>query len=209
MTSKKRREGFGERLRVLTLHFANAEACFAEARKLFTRKQVASDDILDAMVGAVTARYSDCLRTLPDRPERDAFGLPMEMVYADLACPFCRPAADRGILDEASVKALWDAYPVSPGHALIAPKRHVETWFEATAEERAAMIEAIERVKEIIEREHKPTAYNIGINSGRDAGQTVPHLHLHVIPRYRGDVEDPRGGIRNILPAKARWWEQE
>ena len=126
------------------------------------------------------------------------------MLSEESTCPFCGPEADCVFLDDALVKSFWDAYSVSPGHALIAPKRRVETWFGATAEERAAMIEAIERVKEIIEREHKPTAYNIGINSGRDAGQTVPHLHLHVIPRYPGDVEDPRGGIRNILPAKAR-----
>jgi diadenosine tetraphosphate (Ap4A) HIT family hydrolase len=133
----------------------------------------------------------------------------MEIVYADLQCPFCTPADGRICFDSGLVFSMPDGYPISPGHSLIILKRHIETWFEATAEEKAAMITAIDQVKVIIEHEHKPTAWNIGVNSGRDAGQTVPHLHLHVIPRYPGDIDDPRGGIRNILPGKARWWEQQ
>jgi diadenosine tetraphosphate (Ap4A) HIT family hydrolase len=133
----------------------------------------------------------------------------MEMVYAHLECVFCKPGAGRVFQESELIQCLWDGYPISPGHALITPKRHVETWFEATDDEKIAIFTAVDKVKEIIEQEHNPTAYNIGINSGRDAGQTIPHLHLHVIPRYPQDIEDARGGIRNILPAKARWWEQE
>ena len=124
-------------------------------------------------------------------------------------CPFCLPESEKIFIRKDLCRCWWDDYPLSPGHALVIPTRHIETWFEATDKEKAEIIGVIDLVKIAIEREHQPTAYNIGMNSGRDAGQTVPHLHVHVIPRYPSDVADPRGGIRNILPAKARWWEQK
>lgn len=98
--------------------------------------------------------------------------------------------------------ALWDAYPVSPGHALIIPRRHIATWFDATDAERAALAAATEQVKAEIEKLHRPDGYNIGINVGEAAGQTVFHLHVHVIPRYRGDVALPRGGVRHVIPGR-------
>ncbi len=86
------------------------------------------------------------------------------------------------------------------------PRRHVASFFEATSDERAALLNALDRAKHAIEREHHPDGYNLGVNDGQAAGQTVFHLHVHFIPRYRGDREDPRGGVRWILPDKAAYW---
>ena len=121
-------------------------------------------------------------------------------------CPFCKPHPER-IIDQGSLTfVLWDAYPVSPGHALVLTRRHVVSFFETTMEERAELLECVDRARAAIEVELKPDGYNIGINDGAAAGQTVPHLHVHVIPRYRGDSADPRGGVRWILRDRADYW---
>jgi diadenosine tetraphosphate (Ap4A) HIT family hydrolase len=99
-----------------------------------------------------------------------------------------------------------DAYPVSPGHSLVIPKRHIGSWFEATPEEVSAMLELLEDGKTMLDASHHPDGYNIGINDGPAAGQTVPHLHMHLIPRFAGDVPDPRGGVRWVIADKARYW---
>ena len=105
------------------------------------------------------------------------------------------------------VLGLWDAFPVSPGHALIVPRRHVAAWFDASDEERAALNDAIAVARSAIEAAgHRPDGFNVGFNVGTAAGQTVPHLHVHLIPRYRGDVPDPRGGVRWIIPDRAAYW---
>jgi diadenosine tetraphosphate (Ap4A) HIT family hydrolase len=104
--------------------------------------------------------------------------------------------------------AFPDAFPVSPGHTLIVPRRHEADYFALTAAEQTAMWALTGEVRRRIEVEHQPQGYNIGLNVGTAAGQTVPHAHLHVIPRYVGDVPDPRGGIRWVFPAKAVYWTQ-
>src|SRR6185369_11227563 len=103
--------------------------------------------------------------------------------------------------------AIFDGFPVSPGHALVITKRVVETWFEASPAEQAAVMDLVNRTKDILEERLKPRpdGYNVGFNSGRPAGQTVPHLHVHVIPRYTGDVSDPRGGVRHVIPGKGNY----
>jgi superfamily II DNA or RNA helicase/HKD family nuclease/diadenosine tetraphosphate (Ap4A) HIT family hydrolase len=118
-------------------------------------------------------------------------------------CPFCELPQDRVIWADSIVAALWDGFPVSPGHALIVPRRHVATWFDASSEEQTALVGAIGRVRGEILKRHAPDGFNIGINVGEAAGQTVFHLHLHVIPRYRGDVPNPRGGVRRVIPQLA------
>ena len=123
-------------------------------------------------------------------------------------CPFCDIADDRVFLSTRLVIGIWDGFPVSPGHALLIPHRHIATWFDATTEEQQALVAAIDAAKTAIEREHSPGGYNIGINSGEAAGQTVQHLHVHVIPRYSGDVPDPRGGVRWVISDKAAYWEE-
>lgn len=120
-------------------------------------------------------------------------------------CPFCQISHSRVVFSNSLVAALWDGYPVSPGHLLIVPKRHVATWFEASPEEQQAVWQAIEEGKQAICQRHQPDGFNIGINVGEAAGQTVPHLHLHIIPRYQGDVPDPRGGVRYVIPQKANY----
>ena len=102
--------------------------------------------------------------------------------------------------------AIRDGFPVSNGHTLIIPKRHVGSFFEITREERQSLFELMAQAKQAIDTELHPAAYNIGINDGPAAGQTVPHLHIHLIPRYTNDDSDPRGGIRKIFPKKAKYW---
>ena len=99
-----------------------------------------------------------------------------------------------------------DGFPISPGHTLIVPKRHVASFFDLTPEERADLLALLDAAKADLDRELSPQGYNIGINDGAAAGQTVPHLHIHLIPRFAGDQEDPRGGIRWIIPEKADYW---
>ena len=123
-----------------------------------------------------------------------------------MTCPFCEPDISRIFYDDDPLfLCFWDGFPVSPGHALIIPRRHVATWFAATAQEQESLLKGIEIAKREIEKQHQPDGFNIGINVGEAAGQTVPHLHVHVIPRYKGDVEDPRGGVRYVIPDKGNY----
>jgi diadenosine tetraphosphate (Ap4A) HIT family hydrolase len=92
---------------------------------------------------------------------------------------------------------------------LIVPRRHVADWCDASPEERRELMEAIDAARAAIRESHRPDGFNIGMNLGGAAGQTVAHLHLHVIPRYRGDVADPRGGVRWVLPERAAYWNDE
>ena len=124
-------------------------------------------------------------------------------------CPFCVPEPSRLLVSEGLVLALRDGYPVSRGHSLIVPRRYVDpvgSFGEVGLEEQSAMLAMLRRVKALLDEELRPDGYNIGINDGAAAGQTVMHVHMHVIPRYRGDRPDPRGGIRWIIPEKADYW---
>ncbi len=123
-------------------------------------------------------------------------------------CPFCNMPAEAIRSRNEHVYTIRDGFPVSEGHTLVIPCRHVASLFETTEEERAAIYEAIRQVCEELDRTLGPDGYNIGINDGEAAGQTVLHLHVHVIPRYKGDAKDPRGGIRWIFPDKAPYWEK-
>ncbi|WP_254051017.1 HIT family protein [Zoogloea sp. LCSB751] len=103
---------------------------------------------------------------------------------------------------------IWicDGFPVSAGHSLIIPKRHVGSFFEVSPAEREGLLELLDQAKAAVDAAHRPDGYNIGINDGAAAGQTVPHLHLHLIPRFLSDVADPRGGVRWVIPEKADYW---
>ena len=118
-------------------------------------------------------------------------------------CPFCSIDPARVLYESALVRILRDGFPVSPGHLLLVPRRHIAGWFDATPAEQQALTAAIAVARSLVEQEHQPDGYNVGMNLGEAAGQTVMHLHLHVIPRYRGDVASPRGGVRHVIPAKA------
>ena len=117
-------------------------------------------------------------------------------------CPFCDPDPDRVFLRTPEVIGIWDLYPVADGHALLVPTRHVATWFGTSRLERAALSDAIHQARDAILERHRPDGFTIGINDGPAGGQTVPHLHIHVIPRYLGDVDRPIGGVRNVIPGK-------
>lgn len=123
-------------------------------------------------------------------------------------CPFCTLPAGRVVEENEFAVLIRDGYPVSPGHSLVIPKRHVGSFFEVTAAERAALLALLDKAKDLVEQDHMPAGYNIGINDGAAAGQTVPHLHIHLIPRYTGDQADPRGGVRWVIPDKADYWTQ-
>ena len=121
-------------------------------------------------------------------------------------CVFCALPANRLVQSNATAIAIRDAYPVSPGHSLIIPKRHIGSFFEVSSVERADLMALLASMRALLNAELNPEAYNIGINDGPQAGQTVPHMHMHLIPRFVGDVADPRGGVRWILPAKVKYW---
>ncbi len=123
-----------------------------------------------------------------------------------MTSPFLeRPESDWIASNELAF-AIEDRYPVSPGHALVVPRRLIATWFEASREERQAIFDLVDEVKRLLDAgTPPPDGYNIGINCGAAAGQTVMHLHVHVIPRYQGDVPDPTGGVRHVIPGKGNY----
>jgi diadenosine tetraphosphate (Ap4A) HIT family hydrolase len=123
-----------------------------------------------------------------------------------MACVFCTLPHDRIIDSNDLAMVIRDGFPISSGHTLVIPKRHVGSFFEISEEERSAMFALLDRAKSVLEKEFHPAGYNIGINDGPAAGQTVPHLHIHLIPRFQDDVADPRGGVRWIIPNKADYW---
>lgn len=118
------------------------------------------------------------------------------MIEAD--CIFCQKTAV--VLENDLAKAFWDIHPVRKGHLLVVPKQHYATYFDVPPVTRQAMDALVFAAKDLLDTHYAPAGYNIGINSGAAAGQTVMHAHIHVIPRYIGDVRDPRGGIRKMLP---------
>jgi diadenosine tetraphosphate (Ap4A) HIT family hydrolase len=122
-------------------------------------------------------------------------------------CPLCARMHSGELLAETSLAvAFADAFPVSPGHALVIPRRHDPEFFALTEGEQQAIWGLVADVRRVIERAQRPDGYNVGINVGEAAGQTVAHAHVHVIPRYQGDRDDPRGGVRWVIPDRAAYW---
>jgi len=119
-------------------------------------------------------------------------------------CLFCTNPQGVSLVSELAYSAR-DTYGVSPGHTLVIPKRHVATFFELTPEEVADCMKLINEEKKLIDKEFNPDGYNIGVNIGSAAGQSIFHVHIHIIPRYKGDVENPQGGVRHVLPKKAHY----
>lgn len=122
-------------------------------------------------------------------------------------CPFCQLPESRIRSHNAHGVVIRDGFPISPGHTLIIPRRHVGSLFDLDRPEREALMDLLEAARhEFQATAHAPDGFNIGINDGAAAGQTIAHLHIHLIPRYRGDQPDPRGGVRWIFPDKADYW---
>ncbi|MEE9326658.1 MAG: HIT family protein [Cocleimonas sp.] len=121
-------------------------------------------------------------------------------------CIFCNPKDEEILAENKYAQIIKDNSPVSDGHCIIIPKRHMKTQFDLTPDENIAIAALIQKAKLIIEKKGlKPDGYNIGSNNGVAAGQSVFHLHVHVIPRYLGDVEQPKGGIRQVIPNKSQY----
>src|SRR5262245_56994413 len=127
------------------------------------------------------------------------------LAVIDTPCPFCTPEANRIFFAGRLTLGIWDTSPVSAGHALIVPKRHVLTWFDATSEEHAELLAGITVACREIERSHKPDGYNFAVNVGEAAGQTLAHLHVHVVPRYRESVHYPIGSTLGIRPTNQHY----
>lgn len=119
-------------------------------------------------------------------------------------CLFCKDARGISLKNEFAYSAR-DSYAVSPGHTLVIPNRHVASFFELTPEEVAACMDLISQEKKLIDEEFNPDGYNIGVNVGLAAGQSIYHVHIHMIPRYTGDVENPQGGVRHVIPSNAHY----
>lgn len=122
----------------------------------------------------------------------------MEVIL--LSCPFCKKI--KKIIENEKAFAIYDKYPVSKGHLLIITKRHVKSYFTTTHEEKKALDDLICKAKKLLDKKYNPDGFNIGINEGESAGQTVDHLHIHLIPRYKGDIKNPTGGVRGVIPEK-------
>ena len=121
----------------------------------------------------------------------------------DDSCPFCDSSTF--VLSNKLAYARYDKYPVNEGHILIVPFRHVSDFFDLTKNERESIFMLVDKAKALLDRECSPDGYNIGINIGESAGQTVWHVHVHVIPRFKGDIDDPRGGVRGVIPKKQKY----
>lgn len=127
--------------------------------------------------------------------------------FGTVACVFCERMTTGDLVAENTLAAaFFDAFPLSPGHCLAVPRRHESDFLALSPEEQAAVWALVPAVRNRIERDRTPDGYNLGVNIGEPAGQTIGHAHLHVIPRYWGDTPDPRGGMRLVIPARARYW---
>jgi len=127
-------------------------------------------------------------------------------------CLFCRILEEKEreiIYDNKSFYTVLDKFPVNPGHALIIAKRHIASLFDLSREDFSDLFAALSKTKELIKEKYHPDGYNIGVNEGEAAGRTIDHLHIQFIPRYKGDVLNPRGGIRNVIPGKGDYTKKE
>ncbi len=121
----------------------------------------------------------------------------------NIECIFCNPEPDRElIVESATAYSIYDKFPVNDGHALIIPKKHCVNYFDLSFKEQSACWYVLNKVKKIVSERFSPEGFNIGVNVGNTAGQTIPHVHIHLIPRYKGDVANPTGGVRNIIQQK-------
>ena len=122
-------------------------------------------------------------------------------------CVFCKQVIqnEKTIFENEFAIAYFDKFPVSKGHMLIITKRHAATFFDITDDEQIAIIELLNKCKKYIDDKYNPDGYNVGLNCGEAAGQSVMHIHVHLIPRYKGDVENPRGGVRGVIPSKKNY----
>lgn len=197
---------------------------FPEIGSALAREAASSEDAFDAAVSAlVMNRHLDKIATLteardsteriegriwwpPEGPEATAIYPDSGDRQAD--CPFCDLPRDSVVAESRHAFAIRDRYPVSRGHTLVIPRAHTETLFDQGTETQADIWRLVARVRDKLQSEFNPDGFNIGLNEGCVAGQTVEHAHVHLIPRFAGDVADPRGGLRWVLPGRAAYWDE-
>jgi len=144
---------------------------------------------------------------MPDKSDLTNEELAREALMPD--SPFYPIAPQRMLLETRQCVAFLDTTPVSKGHTLVVAKMVTASLFDLPVEAQTELWETVRPVREILIERFKPDGFNIGVNDGTAAGQTVAHAHVHILPRYLHDVPDPRGGIRWIIPPKARYWQQQ
>lgn len=197
---------------------------FPEINDMFADKAASSDDAFDAAMSAVKmARHLDeifALTASRDSTEllegriwwphevRDAPASAPVKPVPPADCPFCHLPEGSVVAESRHALAIRDRYPVTSGHTLVIPRAHAETFFDQSADVQADIWRLVARVRDKLRSELIPTGFNVGLNEGTAAGQTVKHAHVHVIPRYDGDVADPRGGIRWVVPEHAAYWDE-
>lgn len=120
-------------------------------------------------------------------------------------CPFCQLGNRKCVIESNLSYAVFDAFPVNPGHLLVIPRRHVSNFFDLHQDEVEDLMRLLWRAKEYLAKEYHPDGFNVGINVNTAAGQTIPHVYIHLIPRNTGDVEDPTGGVRGVIPWKSKY----
>ena len=125
---------------------------------------------------------------------------------ASKECIFCQLPKDRIWVETELNIAFLDHYPISAGHTLVVPKRHILMLHDLPANELSETWQLVARIRQLLLEKHHPDGFNIGVNEGGAAGQTIGHAHIHIIPRRIGDVPDPRGGVRWVIPERAKYW---
>ena len=201
-----------------------AAECSPEIGGGLACKAASSEDAFDAAVSAVVmSRHVEQIAALTRSEDpveliegaiwwpqhtRAAATISRPAAHPQTDCPFCDISRDSVIDELGHALAIRDRYPVSCGHTLVLPKAHVKSLFDLDAEIQADIWRLVARVRDELQSRLNPDGFNVGINDGRAAGQTVEHAHVHVIPRFDGDVADPRGGIRWILPECAAYWDR-
>ena len=120
-------------------------------------------------------------------------------------CPFCNINNSEIILESEYSVAIHDKFPVNNGHTLIIPKRHTSNYFSLKKEEKKDIWNFVDEIAKLLTKKFSPAGFNIGVNINKSAGQTIPHVHIHVIPRYKNDVDDPTGGVRGVIPSKQKY----
>ena len=219
LTGKVIKSDFEKRHKYLT------NGSFPEIDSALASRATSSEDAFDAAVSAVEmSRHLDEIVALTQSqdateliegaiwwPEatraRAAAAASRPTPQAQADSPFRVISKDIVIAESRHAVAIPDGYPVSRGHTLVIPKAHVKSLFDLDPEAQADLWRLVARVRSDLQSKHSPDGFNIGINDGRAAGQTVEHAHVHVIPRFDGDVADPRGGIRWVLPESAAYWD--
>jgi diadenosine tetraphosphate (Ap4A) HIT family hydrolase len=151
-------------------------------------------------------RTMNAPKPLEREPKAFPPAAPGEQIEAD--CPFCTVDPSQVELANEHTIAFFDRYPISDGHTLVVPRRHVHSVFDLALGELDALWQLVAQARVALLGSHHPDGFTIGINDGAAAGQTVGHGHVHVVPRHAGDVPDPRGGIRWVIPSRAPYWTE-